>query len=689
MFSNTCRFLHGAALSAFAVLAFAQETPPDIVPAPAFTAEQLTALPAANWITNGGNTYNQRYSPLTQINRFNVKDVKAVWRTEMGSGEELKNGGQTQILHYDGTLFLANGINNVYALDVLSGEILWINEGNTDPKSGNPIGWVSRGVALGDGMVFAATIDARMKAIDQKTGATVWEIVAEDWHEGFSITGAPLYYDGLVVIGFSGGELGVRGRVKAYDAKTGELRWTFYTVPGPGEPGFETWPQPGDEYEDAWMYGGAPVWQTPAYDPELNMLYFTTGNPGPDLHGGVRPGDNLFSVSIVAIDATTGEYKWHFQQVHHDIWDYDSPNPVVLYEAEYNGEVRKAIVQVGKTGWAYILDRVTGEPLLGIEERPVMQEPRQATAATQPFPVGESFVPQSLDAVPENTKVVNNGQIFTPFWTEAVAMKPGTTGGANWPPSSYNPDNHHLYVCATDRLSTFRVQDPLSEPGPNVVYMGGTFAQAPVDDRGLFGAIDLTTNTIAWRREWREMCYNGTINTAGGLILIGRSDGRMTALDTRDGSELWSFMTDAGVQTSPTTFEYQGKQYIAVHPGGAAFAGSVRGDTIWLFSLDGTLEQEVAAAPVAGPGPRAPVTVPVNLVADLDNGSTIYANACQACHGETGQGGQGGGAPLNNSQLSLSQIMLVIDAGRNTMPAFAVFTDQELLDISTYVKDRL
>lgn len=689
MISNTCRLFQGCALWALGVFALAQETPADIVPAPAFTAEQLTALPTANWITNGGNTLNQRYSPLTQINRFNVKEMKAVWKTEMGSGAELKNGGQTQILHYEGTLFVSNGVNDVFAVDVKTGAILWKNAGNTDPKSGNPIGWVSRGVALGEGMVFAATIDARMKALDQKTGAVVWEIVAEDWQKGFSITGSPLYYKGLVVIGFSGGELGVRGRVKAFDAKTGELRWTFYTVPAPGEPGSETWPQPGDEHEDAWMYGGGPVWQTPAYDPDLNMIYFTTGNPGPDLHGGVRAGDNLFTVSIVALDAMTGEYKWHFQQVHHDIWDYDSPNPVVLYDAEYNGVMRKALVQVGKTGWAYILDRVTGEPLLGIEERAVPQEARQATAATQPYPVGEAFVPQSLDAVPELTHVENSGRIFTPFWTEPVAMKPGTTGGANWPPSSYNPENHHLYVCATDRLSTFRVQDPLSTPGDNVVYMGGTFAQAPVDDRGLFGAIDLLTNTIAWRREWREMCYNGTINTGGGLIFIGRSDGRMTALDTRDGSELWSFMTDAGVQTSPTTFEYEGTQYVVVHPGGAAFAGSVRGDTIWMFSLDGTLEQEVAAAAAPPPGPRAPVAVPVNLVADLDNGSTIYDNACKACHGETGQGGQGGGAPLNNTALSLSQLMLVIDAGRNTMPAFGVFSDQELLDVSTFVKDSL
>lgn len=652
----------------------------EIVPSHAFSAAELTALPAQNWITNGGNTFNQRYSTLSQINRFNVKDLKALWTTEMGSGDQNKNGGQTQILHYEGTLFIANGMNDLFAVSVETGAIKWQYAGNPDPKSGNPIGWVSRGVAMGEGKIFMAQVDARLKAIDQNTGAVVWDIAAEDWQKGYSITSAPLYYNGLVVTGFSGGEMGMRGRIKAFDASTGVLVWTFNTVPGPGELGHDTWPQ----NSNAWEHGGVPVWQTPAYDPELNMIYFSTGNPGPDLHGGVRPGDNLFSASIVALDATTGAYKWHFQQVHHDIWDYDSPNPVILFDAPYNGVMRKALVEVGKTGWAYILDRVTGEPLLGIEERAVPQEIRQATAATQPYPVGEAFVPQALDSTPELTQMVNGGRIFTPFWTQTVAMKPGTTGGANWPPSSYDPVTNQLYVCATDRLSTFRVQDPLSTPGDNVVYMGGTFAQAPVDDRGLFGAIDLLTNTIAWRREWREMCYSGSINTAGGILFVGRNDGRLTALDNRNGDQLWEFKTDAGVNTTATTFEYKRKQLVVVHPGGAAFAGSQRGDTIWMFSLDGKIEQVVEAV-TPPPGPRAAVAATVALVASVDNGSTIYDNACVACHGETGQGGQGGGSVLNGTALSLSQIMLIVNAGRNTMPAFAGLTQQELLDISTFV----
>ena len=409
----------------------------------------------------------------------------------------------------------------------------------------------------------------------------VWAVEAERWQNGFSITSAPLYFDGMVVTGFSGGEMASRGRVKAFDAKDGSELWTFYTVPGPGEFGHDSWPQD----SNAWQFGGAPVWQTPAADPDLGLIYFSTRNPGPDLHGGVRAGDNLFSVSVVAIDARSGEYRWHFQQVHHDIWDYDSPNPIVLFDAEIGGRMRQGLVQVSKTGWAYILDRATGEPLIGMEERAVPQEPRQATSATQPYPVGDAIVPQSIDIPPEGTPlfpgrggIVNEGKIFTPFWTEPVALKPGTMGGANWPPSSYDPDTHLLYVCASDRINAFSVDENLGEPVANQVYMGGRFTQSQADDRGIFAALDLTTNRIAWRQQWREICYSGSVVTAGGLLFVGRSDGRLTALDKDNGTLLWEFQTDAGVNTTVTTFEHEGEQYVVVHAGGGVFANGQRGD---------------------------------------------------------------------------------------------------------------
>lgn len=666
-----------------------------ITAAPPFGAEHLTALPRQNWITNGGNIYNWRYSPLDQINRKNVDELKGEWRTSMGSGAGPRNSGETQILAYKGTLYVSNGANDVFAMDVETGEIIWDYSAHPNPKAGAPVGWANRGVALGDGKVFLGTVDARLVALDQETGQVLWDIQAERWQDGFSITSAPLYYDDMVITGFSGGEYGIRGRVKAYDADTGELEWTFYTIPGPGQYGHDTWP--GDS--DAWKRGGAPVWQTPAVDPELGMIYFSTGNPAPDLHGGKRPGDNLFSVSIVALDVQTGEYEWHFQEVHHDLWDYDASNPVILFDAEIDGEMRKGLVQVSKTGWAYILDRKTGEPLIGIEEKPVAQEPRQATSPTQPFPKGDSIVPQSIDIPPQEITIdpktkeaVNGGRIFTPFWKEPIAVKPGTMGGANWPPSSYDPETNHLYVCATDRISQFSVDAELDEPAPGEVYMGGRFTQAPAEDRGIFAALDVTTNELVWRRQWQDICYSGSVVTAGGLLFVGRNDGRLTALDKTNGEKLWEFMTDAGVNTTVTTFLHDGTQYVAVHAGGAAFAGSERGDTVWLFSREGTIgpvteEEKAQAKAAAAEGGEAEKAAEMDF--NLDRGEKLYMQACLVCHGKDGQGGQGGGAPLTQD-LSVSRMVSVMRSGRDNMPPFgSQFSDAELQDIAGYVLKRM
>src|SRR5690606_26632448 len=444
----------------------------------------------------------------------------------MGSGASPGNSGQAQILVYEGVLYVVNGDNDVFAIDVDSGEILWTYRANPDPRAGNPFGRSSRGVALGYGRVYAGFLDATVAALDQRTGEEIWRVPVAPWQEGYSITSAPLYYDGMVISGVSGGVMGRRGRLTAFNADDGSVRWVFYTIPGPGELGHDTWPAD----SDAWMHGGAPVWQTPAVDPELGMIYFSTGNPGPVLNGAVRPGDNLFNNSIVALDVRTGEYRWHFQQVHHDIWDYDAPNPIVLFEAEYDGVRRRGLVQVGKTGWAYILDRETGQPLIGIEERPVPQEPRQATAPTQPYPIGDAIVPQEIDIVPEDAplvpgtgRIVNDGRIFTPFWTEPVMLKPNTQGGANWPPSSFDPETNLLYVCATDRVGRYVVNLPLEPPVDNRPYFGGSLGQSRVPDRGIFAALDVRTNRIVWRQQWAEPCYSGSIVTRGGLLFVGRS----------------------------------------------------------------------------------------------------------------------------------------------------------------------
>jgi PQQ-dependent dehydrogenase (methanol/ethanol family) len=281
-------------------------------PAPAFRGTALVAPPTSSWPTNGGNWYNQRYSPLIEIDRTNVSDLKGVWRTRLnGSGVGTKYSGEAQPIVYDGVVYIVTGADDVFAIGVESGEILWSYAANLD--AANDVvccGWTSRGLGVGDGKVYVGQLDGKLVALDQKTGKVEWSVQAERWQDGLSITAAPLYYDGLVITGFAGAEFGIRGRVKAFDARTGKLEWTFYTIPGPGEVGHDTWPQD----NDLWMHGGASVWQTPAVDPELGLVFFSTGNPGPDYNGGVRAGDNLFSASIVALDAKTGQYRWHFSR---------------------------------------------------------------------------------------------------------------------------------------------------------------------------------------------------------------------------------------------------------------------------------------------------------------------------------------------------------------------------------------
>jgi alcohol dehydrogenase (cytochrome c) len=450
---------------------------------------------------------------------------------------------------------------------------------------------------LGEGKVFVGQLDGRLVALDQKSGETAWSIQAERWQEGYTITAAPLYYDGMIIVGFAGGENGTRGRVKAYDSKDGHLIWTFYTIPGPGEPGHETWPQD----NDAWKHGGATVWQTPAVDPDLGMIFFTTGNPGPDFNGRIRPGNNLYSVSMLAVEAKTGKYRWHYQQVHHDIWDYDSPNPVILFDVTINGRVRKAAAEASKTGWVYILDRITGKPLIGIDEKPVAQDSRQLTSPTQPFPRGDAFVPHEMEIAPEDFPLVNQGRIFTPFWTDGVVAKPSPRGGANWPPSSYDPTTNYFYVCGSDSANIFKGGDEnQAMPREGERFLGGAFGGAPIPGTGIFAALDMKTNRLVWRQAWKDSCYSGSVTTAGGLVFVGRNDGRLTAMDSSNGKHLWEFQTGAGVNAPASVFEYEGNQYVVAYSAGSQFGGSPRGDSLWLFSLNGTLQ----------PVPPASATVP-------------------------------------------------------------------------------
>ena len=662
------------------------QQPQTIRPAPAFTAQQLLALPTTGWPTNGGNLYNQRYSPLTAINRDNVSQLKGVWRTHLnGSGLETKYSGEAQPLVHDGVIYISTGADDVFALSVATGAILWQYSAKLDPDLSTVCcGWTNRGVALGDGKVFIGQLDAKLVALDQRTGKPVWTTQTERWQEGYTITSAPLYYSGMVITGFSGAEFGVRGQVQAYDADDGSLLWTFYTIPGPGEPGHDTWSQE----NEVWKNGGATVWQTPAVDPELGLIYFSTANPGPDYNGSVRSGDNLYTSSILAVEAATGKYRWHYQQVHHDIWDYDSSNPVILFDVKIGRKLRQAIVEVNKTGWAYILDRTNGKPLIGIQEQRVPQEPRQATAATQPYPKGDPIVPHSVDIPPLGFELINEGRIFTPFYgQQGVIVAPSLYGGANWPPSSYDPVKQVLYVCASDIPGKYIGGDTdLEIPPDGENYLGGTTGFADLPRMGIFAAVDMTTNKLVWRNRWRDHCYSGSVVTAGGVLFVGRNDGRLMALDSVDGMPLWEFQTGAGLNATPSVFEYQGKQYVVALSAGNVLINSAHGDSVWLFAIDGKLEQTTANDTLTGTILPGVLTLePANLAI----GQQIFQQTCQPCHGADGQGGHGGGAPLNKL-IDLETVRRTIAGGKNTMPSFNnALNSQQILDVSAYVIEKL
>ena len=566
----------------------------------AFSTDELSSPQRTSWITNGGSTYNQRYSPLDEIDTSNVGELKGVWRTRLkGSGDAIKYSGEAQPIVHDGVIYVVTGADDVFAIDAESGDIEWEYRANLDQKITTVCcGWTSRGVAIGEGKVYVGQLDGKLVALDIDSGEVAWSTQVGDWRQGYTITSAPLYFDGRVVTGLSGGEFGIRGRVTAFDAETGKEVWRFYTVPGPGEVGHETWGN------DAWKRGGAPVWQTPAVDPELGLMYFSTGNAAPDLDGKSRPGDNLFTASIVAIDAETGKHRWHFQQVHHDIWDYDAPSPVVLFDLDQGERTVKGLAQASKTGWLYLLDRETGKPLYGIDEKPVPQLALQKTAKTQPFPRTPPFVShditdaefQSIVKLARQSangkqppKVTRSKGPFEPFLGNVHVITPGPAGGTNWPPSSYNPETQMVYVCASDSVAGYSfTKDAEYQAGK--VYLGSVLTLTGFGaSTGTFTAIDATSGRIAWQKKWDDPCYSGSTTTAGDVVFVGRNNGELEAYDARSGERLWGFQTGAGANSTASVFERDGKEYVAFYSAGNSLIGSTHGDSVWLFSLDGDL----------------------------------------------------------------------------------------------------
>jgi quinohemoprotein ethanol dehydrogenase len=649
--------------------------------APAFTARQLASPAEEGWLTNGGTLFNQRYSPLEQINRKNVAGMKALWHISLDSGKELRHNNQAQPLVHDGVIYIASGQGDVFAISVDGGKVIWqYRSGLKESEAFVCCLWANRGVALGDGKVYVGRVDATLLALDQRTGKVLWQTRTGDPKLGYSLTAAPLYYDGKVIIGSAGGDLGIRGWVKAFDAGTGKEIWRFNTIPGPGEAGHETWPA-GSE---VWQWGGGAVWSTPALDPELGLLYFATGNPGPSLGGAVRPGDNLFTDSIVAVDVNTGKYRWHFQEVHHDIWDYDAANPIILFDASYGGVLRKGLAHAGKTGWVYLLDRTSGRPLIGINETPVMQDKAAATAATQPVPVGDALVRQNIEVPPEDHVLVNQGRIFTGFSEETRIFAP--LAAVNWPPSAYDPRTQWMYICANEGANGARMDArQFAPPTFKESFRGGAYVGAGTQSSGIYTALDVKTNRVVWQKRFNDGCRSGSLVTAGGLVFLGRNDGRVTALDSADGTRLWQFQTEAPVNSGISTFMHKGQQMVVTYAGGGL--GAKKGDGVWLFALNGTVGEMPPSR--AAPAPATPPLPADNRAADVANGEKIYKSACIYCHGERGEGGEGGGKGISRD-LGEAGVREVLASGRNKMPAFgAILAAEQLQDVAAYAIRRL
>lgn len=552
-----------------------------------------SAAAANEWTTYGGNLYNQRYSALKQVTVANVSQLKAAWTFHTGLFNDKTSFESSPVVVGD-TMYVTGPHSEVFALDATTGAKDWEYQPSYARRIAKlPLccGQVNRGVAVGDGMVFVAQLNGQLVALDAQTGAVKWSVHVGPSGADYSETAAPLFFDGRIFIGVSGAEYPIRGFMNAYDATSGKLLWRFYTIPAPGQTGHNTWPA-----SDAWKTGGGSVWDTPALDPHLGLIYFGVGNPNPDLDGHPRPGNNLFTDSIVALHLGDGSLAWYYQEVHHDTWDYDATSPPVLFDTDIDGRSVPGIGEAGKSGWLYLLNRETGKPIHPIPEVPVDVNAWQRSSPTQPEPVGTAFVPHhcSFRGFPQHATF---GALAK---NTPTVMCPGNSGGSEWSPTSYNPMTGDQYVCAINEPMIF-VGNPATSPPPGEERWGSTLAPTVVGSyTGSVVAISVAKGSVAWTHDLPLPCIGGTMTTAGGLVFVGRSDGEFLALDAATGKTLWSFQTGAGANAPAVTYEEHGVQYVAIAAGGSKSQSTPKGDGLWVFSLHGT----------TGPAPAPPVQVP-------------------------------------------------------------------------------
>jgi alcohol dehydrogenase (cytochrome c) len=489
----------------------------------------------SDWPSYNGQTSGSRYSALAQITAGNVARVVPKWIFSIPNTSRL----QVTPVVAGGVMYVTSA-NECYALDAGSGREIWhYQRPRTKGLVGNAAGGVNRGAAVAGERVFMVTDHAHLIALNRSTGALMWETEMADWHQNYNATGAPLPVGNLVVTGTSGGDEGVRGFVAAFDQATGREVWRFWTVPRPGEPKADTWRGKGIEHP------GGTTWLTGTYDPELDTLYWPTGNPSPDLIGDDRPGDNLYSDSVLALDPKTGKLKWHFQFTPHDVWDYDAQETPALLDVTWQGRPRKLLVQANRNGFLYVLDRTDGKFLFG------KQYAKNLTWATGLTPEGRPIGVPNMEPSLEGKRVC-----------------PSLEGASNWYSTSFSPATGLYYVQTNDKCGVFTKTPMEWEAGKG--FMGGSFVQAPGEPaQRVLRAFDIQTGRTVWElpQTGAVDSWGGTLSTAGGVVFFGEDSGALMAADAAKGKALWSFQTNQLWKASPMTYMFDNDQYIAVAAG--------------------------------------------------------------------------------------------------------------------------
>ncbi|HUI21392.1 MAG TPA: PQQ-binding-like beta-propeller repeat protein [Methylocella sp.] len=510
-------------------------------PAIQVSSERLQAAGAnpAEWLTYSGSYNGWRHTSLTEITPANVAQLKLRWIKQFDTGDPFI---ETTPLVIDGTIFTVAPAPNVVALDAKSGEVIWEYARPIPPDLPLCCGRMNRGLAVQGSTIFLGSLDGYLVAIDANNGKVVWQTLVASPTDGYSITGAPLAINHSVVVGIAGGEFGTRGFLAAYDVSTGQLQWKFQTIPGPGEIGHETW------QNDAWRTGGGPTWNTGSYDPSTGLIYWGVGNPSPDFAGDVRPGDNLFTNSVIALDASTGKLAWYFQFTPHDEHDWDSSQTPVLADLVINGVVRNVICWPNRNGFYYVLDRITGE-----------------------FLVGEAFVEQDWAK-----GFTSAGRPIPSDASEASAAgrlaRPGVDGGTNWQNPAFDQKRGSIFIPATESSAVFTKLPPARlVRGQQGVFVGsGSTAVEPPT------RVVRTLDAATGRRKWEYISspgardYSGLLSTEGGLV-FGASGGACFALDADTGRELWRVSLGGNTVSAPISFTIDGQQVIAVTAGRALF----------------------------------------------------------------------------------------------------------------------